>query len=96
MTYMPWSLLLMGLSAVAVGLVGSTMPPGRRLEAVLALVAGAGAGLAVLGIGLAAGVADQGPDFERLFLIGSIVGAVVVAVVLMVLKRRTVTQGSEG
>ena len=67
MRYMPWSLMLIGVSAIAVGVVGATLPPGRRLEAVLALIAGGGAGIAVLGIGLAGGVADTGTDFEALF-----------------------------
>lgn len=88
MTYMPWSLLLIGLSAIAVGAVGATLPPGRRLESVLALIAGAGAGIAVLGVGLAAGVGDTGTDFERLFLIGSVVGTATVAAVLVALRRR--------
>jgi hypothetical protein len=88
MRYMPWSLMLIGVSAIAVGVVGATLPPGRRLETVLALIAGGGAGIAVLGIGLAGGVADTGTDFERLFLIGSVVGTAAVAVVLVMLRRR--------
>jgi hypothetical protein len=89
-------MMLMGLSAVAVGLVGATLPPGRRLEVVLALVAGAGAGFATLGVGLAAGVADSGPSFERLFLIGSVVGTVAVVGVLVALRRRAAGTPADG
>ena len=94
MTYMPWSILLMGLSAAAVGVVGATFPPGRRLEAVLALVAGAGVGFAVLGAGLAAGVEETGQDFEALFFAGSIAGTLAVAAVLALLKRRAAAPAS--
>lgn len=89
MTYFPWSLLLMGLSAFAVGVVGSTLPPGRKLEALLALVAGAGAGVVVLGVGLVAGLDGTSPTtMETLFFAGSCVGTVAAAAVLLLVRRR--------
>lgn len=88
-TFLPWSLTLIGLAALGAGAVGTTLPSGRRIEALLALVAGAGAGLAVLGIGAGAGLEGPSPEgFDRLFFVASLAGTLAVAVVLARLWRR--------
>jgi hypothetical protein len=90
MTYFPWSLALIGLAALAAGMVGAALPSGRRLDTLLALLAGAGAGVVVLAVGLMAGLdGASAPAMERLFFTGSFVGTVAVAAVLIALWRRT-------
>jgi hypothetical protein len=89
-TLFEWSLALIGASIAVAGIVGALMPSGFRLEALLSLVAGAGAGVLVLAIGLLAGVDGLSQRaMERLFFGGSCVGAAAVAGVLLVLWRRT-------
>jgi hypothetical protein len=88
MGYFPWSLTLMALSAILAGIVGVALPTGQRLDSILALIAGAGAGVLVIAIGLIRGSnATSASSMERLFFIGSCVGAAAVALVLIVLWR---------
>lgn len=90
MALFEWSLALIGGSIAIAGIVGALMPPGYRLEALLSLVAGAGAGVLVLSVGLIAGLDGTSPvPMERLFFTGSCVGGASVAGVLLVVWRRT-------
>jgi hypothetical protein len=89
----PWSLMLIGVSALAAGVVGALVPSGYRLEVLLSLVAGAGAGVVVLGLGFALHVVEPSADpFDGLFFAGSCVGAAVVAAVLALIWRRTAVE----
>jgi hypothetical protein len=89
-SYFSWSLSLMGASAIADGIVGALLPPGWRLESLVALVAGAGAGVLVLGTGLVARVDPASSrSMERLFFTGSCVGTLTVGAVLLLLWRRS-------
>lgn len=85
-TFFPWSLTLIGLAALGAGGVGTVLPAGRRIEVLLALVAGAGAGAGVLGIAGFDGTTP--PTFDRLFLVATLVGSLAVATVLARLRRR--------
>ncbi|MGZ4109973.1 MAG: hypothetical protein ACXVQU_08820 [Actinomycetota bacterium] len=84
----PWSLSLIALAAIAAGIVGAILPTGERLDSILALIAGAGVGVLVIAVGLITGAnATSGSAMERLFFVGSCVGAVAVLLVLLVLWR---------
>jgi hypothetical protein len=77
------SLLLIGVSGVAAAVAGLLLPPGRRLEALLGPVAGAGAGLAGLAVGVLAGADD-----EAVWFLGSTgVGVAATLAVLAALVR---------
>jgi hypothetical protein len=87
--YVLWSLAVIGLAAIAVAIVGALMPSGTRLEVLLSLLAGAGAGVVTIAAGLIAGLDPlSSAVLTRLFFAGSCAGAVVVAVVLAVVWRR--------
>jgi peptidoglycan/LPS O-acetylase OafA/YrhL len=68
--------MLMGLGGVVAGLVGVMLPEGRRLGALFALIAGAGVGVAVLGLG--ALVNENGEPTEFTFFLASLFGFLVV------------------
>jgi hypothetical protein len=85
------SLFLIGLAGLATGIVGVLLPPGRRLEVVVALIAGAGAGLGTLGVigffDIAGGDLDHHPG---LFFAATVIGFVTVMITLaLVWLRRT-------
>ena len=85
------SLLLIGLAGLATGIVGVLLPPGRRLEVVVALIAGAGAGLGTLGVigffDIAGGDLDHQPG---LFFAATVIGFATVMITLaLVWVRRT-------
>jgi hypothetical protein len=89
----PWSLVVIGVAALAAGVVGALVPSGYRLEVLLSLVAGAGAGVVVLGLGLALKPVETPTDrFDGLFFVGSCVGAAAVAAVLALIWRRTAVE----
>ena len=90
----PWSLVLIGMSALAAGVIGALVPSGYRLEVLLSLVAGTGAGVVVLGLGVALHIVVPPSSFDGLFFTGSCVGAAVVAAVLAVIWRRTAVERS--
>lgn len=92
------SLLLIGLAGLATGIVGVLLPPGRRLEVVVALIAGAGAGLGTLGVigvfDIVAGDLDAHPG---VFFFATVMGfvTVMIALVLVWLRRTArITQGA--
>jgi hypothetical protein len=80
------SLFLIGLAPVLTGIVALRLPAGRRLEAVVALVIGAGAGVAVLAIGTAF-VASEVQREQTVFFVASIVGFASVIASLAVIRR---------
>ena len=80
------SLFLIGLAPVLTGIVALGLPAGRRLEAVLALVIGAGVGIAVLAIG-SAFVESELQREQTVFFVGSILGFASVLASLAVIRR---------
>jgi hypothetical protein len=88
MGFFPWSLSLMAVSTIVAATVGAVLPSGQRLDTLLALIAGAGAGVLVIAVGLITGAnAMSASAMERLFFVGSCVGTVVVVAVLVMLWR---------
>lgn len=85
----PLAFVLIGLGALAAGATGLALPPDQRLAAGLPLLAGAGAGVTILGIGWALLPPAAPPGtVARLFLLASIIGLATVAVGLVSLWRR--------
>ena len=78
------ALVVIGVSGLVTAVVGLRLPAPQRLSALLALVAGAGAGLASLAISMIA-IPDTADDtaFAWGFLGSSILGALVVGVMLV-------------
>lgn len=76
----------MGLGGMAAGLVGIGLPEGRRLGALFALIAGAGAGVVVLGLGALVDESNEPSEFT--FFLGSVLGFVVVCVGLWLVWAR--------
>jgi len=87
---MSLAMALIGAGAVVAGAVGFVLPVRERLAGtVLALVAGAGAGVVALAIGWNGLDPMDGAAWERAFLIASAVGfAAVVACLAIVWRRR--------
>lgn len=79
--------ILMGLGGVVAGLAGVGLPEGHRLGALFALIAGAGVGVVVLGVGALAS-SEQEPS-ELTFFAGSLLGFVTVCAVVAVLVSRS-------
>ena len=91
---MTFSVALIGLAGVATAVLGVLLPGGRRLEVLLALVAGAGGGIAALAVG-SSFVSESDPDaFETLFLVATLLGASIVGVLLVVLWTRETRRGT--
>jgi hypothetical protein len=82
---------LIGAAAVVTAVVGAMMTPGDRLSALLALVSGAGVGIASLAIG--SRIVDPTTDAEPLFLVASILGFVA-SMLTLALLWRAVHRGS--
>ena len=76
---------LIGLGGVLTAAAGLLLPPGERLTAVLALVAGGGVGVIALAIG--SSFVDDSSSFETLFLVASILGFVATTVTAALLLR---------
>lgn len=83
--------VFMGLGGVAAGLVGVGLPEGRRLGALFALIAGAGVGVMVLGLGSLADDSNEPSEFT--FFLGSVLGFVVVCVALWLVWARARASG---
>ena len=82
------SLFLIGATLACAGGAGLFLPPGSRGGVVLALVAGAGVGIAGLAIG-SSSFADGDPvAWWRVFFLSSIAGSATVAAGLAVAWRR--------
>jgi hypothetical protein len=65
-------IILMGLGGVAAGVAGVSFPEGRRLAAVLSLIAGAGVGIVVLGVATFLDPAHEPSGLA--FFVGSLLG----------------------
>jgi drug/metabolite transporter (DMT)-like permease len=71
-TWVAIGFALMGLGGVVAGSVGIVLPERRRLGALFALIAGAGVGVAVLGVG--ASLDETREPTEFVFFLASLLG----------------------
>jgi len=86
--YLAWAMISIGVGIAAAGGVGLVLPLGHRLAVVLALVLGAGVGIASwFALMLMGGF--EGPESSRSFLIASVLGLAAVVAGLVVLMRRS-------
>jgi hypothetical protein len=85
-TAMTLALVLIGLAPIIVAWAAIAMPRGERLASLLALVAGAGAGVVTLAIELRF-VSGATPNQDELFLLASAIGFAVTMVTLAMLVR---------
>jgi hypothetical protein len=89
------ALSLVGIGAVATGMLGIVLPAGERIAAGLALVVGAGIGVVVLAIGtqIVSGTPDDSPEgYASVFLVAAALGLAGTLVSLTLLWRRTAGQ----
>ncbi len=75
-TWVTLAVMCMGLGGVVAGLVGVVLPEGRRLGALFALIAGAGVGLVVVGLG--ALLDERNEPTELTFFLASLLGLLTV------------------
>jgi drug/metabolite transporter (DMT)-like permease len=94
-TWVTVGIALMGLGGVVAGLLGVVLPEGRRLGALFALIAGAGVGVAVLGVG--ASLDENREPTEFIFFLASLLGFLAVCGASWAVWRRArdVPSGSE-
>jgi hypothetical protein len=85
------ALSLVGIGAVATGMLGIVLPPGERIAAGLALVVGAGIGVVVLAIGTQL-VSDTTDEYASVFLVAAALGLAGTLVSLGLLWLRTADQ----
>ena len=93
------ALSLVGIGAVATGVLGIVLPAGERIAAGLALVVGAGIGVTVLAIGtqIVRDSPDDSPEgYASVFLVAAALGLAGTLVSLALLWRRTANQRSAG
>ena len=81
---------LIGLAVVATAIFGVLFPSGRRLEVLLAPVAGAGVGIASLSVGALFVAQSSAGKVELLFLASTLLGALTVGAILVALWIREV------
>ena len=86
--HMYGSLFLIGLSLALAAVVGVLQPPNHRGSVLLALLAGAGVGIAGLALGSSSFQNGSDVDFWRVFFISSIAGFVAVVSVAAIAWRR--------
>ncbi len=82
------SLFLIGAALAVAGVSGLYLPPGSRSGVVLALLAGAGVGIAGLALGSSSFAAGDPKAWWRVFFVSSIAGFATVAAGLTVAWRR--------
>lgn len=85
---MMWAMVVIGAGIASAGAAGLLLPVGHRLSVSLALVLGAGAGIASTFVLLLAGGADDPDSGSLSFLIASVVGLASELTGLAVLFRR--------
>jgi hypothetical protein len=85
---MPGSVFLIGAALALAGIVGVVQPPGHRGGALLALLAGAGVGIAGLALGWSSVESGSEAEFWRVFFISSIAGFVTVTGTLALAWQR--------
>ena len=83
------SMFLIGAALAVSGGVGVLLPPGNRAGVVLALLAGAGVGIAGLALGSPSFGIDDANASWRVFFVSSIAGFVTVVLFLIVAWRRS-------
>jgi hypothetical protein len=84
-----FSIVLIGAGGASAGVVGLLSPKGQRLDAFLALVIGAGVGVAALAIGTyVQGSGTSTQDQQNVLLYASLAGFVAVVFGLMLLRYR--------
>ena len=76
-TWVTLGVVCMGLGGVVAGLVGVVLPEGRRLGALFALIAGAGVGVAAIGLG--ALLSENREPTELTFFLASLLGFLAVS-----------------
>jgi ABC-type uncharacterized transport system permease subunit len=84
--------MCMGLGGVVAGLVGVVLPEGRRLGALFSLIAGAGVGLVVIGVGSL--LDERNEPSELTFFVASLFGLLTVCGASWAVWRRAVDAGS--
>ena len=82
------SMFLIGAALAASGVTGVLLPAGNRAGVVLALLAGAGVGIAGLALGSPAFGDDDANAMWRVFFLSSIAGSVTVVLCLVLAWRR--------
>ncbi|MGH2680150.1 MAG: hypothetical protein ACRDG8_06635 [Actinomycetota bacterium] len=87
-TWVTLGVMCMGLGGVVAGLVGVVLPEGRRLGALFALIAGAGVGVAVIGLG--ALVDERKEPTELTLFLASLLGLLTVSGASWAVWRRAV------
>jgi hypothetical protein len=85
-TWAVLAIVLMGLGAVVAGGAGVSLPDGQRMGALFSLIAGAGVGLATVGIGALTDVRKEPSEF--VFFLGSALGFLTVCVTVWLIRRR--------
>lgn len=82
----------MGLGGVVAGVAAISLPPGKRLSALAALIVGAGVGLATLGLG--ALTDDHREPSEFVFFLGSLLGFLTVCGFVWFVRSRAESSGA--
>ncbi|HEX6581942.1 MAG TPA: hypothetical protein VF195_13905 [Actinomycetota bacterium] len=90
-TWVTLGVMCMGLGGVVAGLVGVVLPEGRRLGALFALIAGAGVGLVVVGLG--ALLDERNEPTELTFFLASLLGLLTVCGASWAVWRRAAGSG---
>ena len=92
-TWVTLGVVCMGLGAVVAGLVGVVLPEGRRLGALFGLIAGAGVGVAAIGLG--ALLSENNEPSELTFFIASLLGLLAVSGSSWLVWKRAIEAGPE-
>ena len=94
-TWVTLGVVCMGLGGVVAGLVGVVLPEGRRLGALFGLIAGAGVGVAAIGLG--ALLNEPKEPSELNFFVASLLGLLAVSgSSWLVWKRATEARSETG
>jgi len=89
------SIVLVGAALAIAAVVGVLQPPGHRGGALLAILAGAGVGIAGLGVGVPSLSDGTDEEFWFVFLLSSIAGFWTVIGVLLLTWRRARRAGTD-
>jgi len=92
-TWVTIGVVCMGLGGVVAGLVGVVLPEGRRLGALFGLIAGAGVGVAAIGVG--ALLSENKEPTELTFFLASFLGLLVVSGSSWLVWKRAIEARSE-
>jgi hypothetical protein len=92
-TWVTLGVVCMGLGGIVGGLVGVVLPEGRRLGALFGLIAGAGVGVAAIGLG--ALLNEQKEPSELTFLVASLLGLLAVCGSSWLVWKRAIVARTE-